>query len=62
MNYIQKLQQQVDDLKREKAEAKQAVDELKAYLQSEKFQAGELAGYVNVKDVLNRLVYVEKSL
>lgn len=58
MNYIQKLQQQVGDLKREKAEAKQAVDELKAYLQSEKFQAGELAGYVNVKDVLNRLEYV----
>lgn len=56
MNYIKRLQVQVRALQAEKLALRNGLNELEAYLLSSKFSSGsELDGYVNVKDVLNRL-------
>jgi len=54
-NYIQTLQDRIEQTLREGAAAADLLDDLIGYLTSPKF-AGEsdLSGYVNVKDVLTR--------
>ena len=56
MNYIHKLQQQVKELEDEKTDAREVLQELVDYLNSDKFRCNDsLDGYVNIKDVLTRL-------
>ena len=55
-NYILDMQETVVNLSCQRREYKEVVDDLRAYLQSDKFNCGnELDGYVSVQDVLNRL-------
>jgi hypothetical protein len=61
MNYIHKLQKDNEGLKDEINIIKESLDDLRRYLNSSKFQCGdELDGYVNVKDVLDRLPIIFK--
>jgi len=56
MNYIYKLQKEVEDKDEMLRKMVEALQGLRAYLQSEKFRCGnDLDGYVNTQDVLNRL-------
>lgn len=60
MNYIQKLNNEIKRLDRQRATAWEQVAELKAYLCSSKFNCGnELDRYVNITDVLNRLNQID---
>lgn len=60
MNYIAKLNDQVKRLDLQRAVAWDQVFELKKYLTSGKFNCGnELDGYVNIKDVLDRLAQID---
>jgi hypothetical protein len=61
MNYIHKLKKDNEGLKDEINIIKESLDDLRRYLNSSKFQCGdELDGYVNVKDVLDRLPIIFK--
>jgi len=56
MNYIHKLQKEIKDKEAMLQKMVEALQGLRAYLQSEKFRCGnDLDGYVNTQDVLNRL-------
>ena len=55
MNYIAKLQAEIKRLKQEKNDAANQLDELRIYLQSQKFHDNTM---VQVKDVLTRLPYL----
>lgn len=56
MNYIHKLQGEVQEKDTEIKGIRESLSDLRKYLLSEKFQCGDdLDGYVNVQDVLNRL-------
>ena len=56
MKYITKLEEENAELKKKIADAKIEIDDLTSYLNSKKFHCGDsLDGYVNVKDVLDRL-------
>lgn len=60
MNYIQKLNDKIERLDKQRAVAWDQLFELKKYLTSGKFSCGnELDGYVNVKDVLDRLAQID---
>jgi hypothetical protein len=56
MNYIHKLQGEVQEKDREVQAIRESLIDLRNYLLSGKFRCGnDLDGYVNVQDVLNRL-------
>ena len=56
MNYIKKLEKDLEQKTEDLQKIEVAINELKLYLLSEKFRCGsELDGYVNVQDVLHRL-------
>ena len=56
MNYIQSLQVQMKELERENKTLKGGLKELQKYVSSSKFSCGDsLDGYVNVKDIDNRI-------
>jgi hypothetical protein len=56
VNYIHKLQQEVNELKSQRDSLLDRLNELECYLLSDKFNCGDrLDGYVNCQDVLNRL-------
>ena len=56
MNYIHRLQGEVREKEREAKTLRESLSALRNYLLSEKFRCGDpLDGYVNVRDVLNRL-------
>ena len=58
MNYIKKLELDNKNLVENINQIRQEIDLLRSYLNSSKFNCGDsLDGYVNVKDVLNRLSY-----
>ena len=55
MNYIKKLQLDVEAANDEIVRLNDIISELRSYVQSSKFTAdGDLQGYVSVQDVLNR--------
>lgn len=58
MNYIQKLHAKIEELKAEKNDAANALDDLRVYLTSEKFRNDTT---VQVKDVLDRLPKIYKD-
>lgn len=60
MNYIKRLETQRLDQIEKRMVNDEVIQDLTRYLLSEKFQNGELAGYVNVRDVLNRLASYER--
>jgi hypothetical protein len=63
MNYIKRLEAEKTETEAQKTEAREAAEELRRYLLSDKFQCGsELDGYVSIKDVLNRLEAVINPL
>ena len=53
MNYIKRLEREVDELSDDKREARQELDELWRYLQSSKFHDDPT---VQVADVMHRLM------
>jgi hypothetical protein len=54
--YINQLQDTLADVSAQRDSLKEMVQDLEAYLQSDKFRCGdELDGYVNINDVLARL-------
>lgn len=57
MNYIKKLEQENKEKDEKIEEIQDTINELRRYLNSDKFQAeqNDLQGYVNIKDVLTRL-------
>lgn len=62
-NYIHRLQDQVEDLETDKAEALAELTALRAYIASSKFRHGSpLDGYVNVQDVETRVLAAMASL
>lgn len=63
MNYIKKIEGENRNAVEAKEKALEAIKDLECYLESSKFNCGsELDGYVNVKDVLARLVHVNGAL
>ena len=61
-NYIHQLQDQVKTLESEKEIIQSGLDELMRYMQSSKFHCGdELDGYVNISDVVSRLVEIKMA-
>ena len=56
MNYIKRLENEVAGMADMIKELNDGMSELRAYLQSDKFNCGDdLDGYVHINDVLNRL-------
>lgn len=56
MNYIKRLEQENEELKKQLAEIEDKIIELKIYMSSDKFKSGnELDGYVNIADVWHRI-------
>jgi negative regulator of replication initiation len=57
MNYIKKLEMEIKEKNEKIEEINQIVNELRRYLNSDKFRAeqSDLQNYVNIKDVLIRL-------
>jgi len=56
MNYIHKLQEEVQEKDQELKAVQDGLANLREYLLSGKFRCGDsLDGYVNVQDVLNRM-------
>lgn len=67
MNHIAKLQERVDKLKADKAEALTQVDEFMSYLCSEKFQGvdsrdGDDKNWINSHEVYNTLLRIRSNL
>lgn len=63
MSHIRDLKYQAEVSEAQRQAADAGITELMQYLNSDKFQCGdELDGYVNVKDVLDRLVTIRQSL
>lgn len=63
MNYIQSLQDQVSELRTQKDAVNEQITSLMAYINSPKFQCGdELDGYVNISDVMSRLIEMRSSI
>lgn len=64
-NFIQSLQAENRELKANAETAREEIQALRAYLASSKFTgegAGELSGYVSVKDVESRLMQILNGL
>ena len=57
MNYIKKMEMEVREKSLEIEAINDKINELRRYLNSDKFQSeqNDLQGYVNIKDVLLRL-------
>ena len=57
MNYIKRMEMEVQEKSLEIEAINDKINELRRYLNSDKFQAeqNDLQGYVNIKDVLLRL-------
>jgi len=62
VNHIKRLQLERAESLKKLADAMERITELEVYLASSKFEAGELAGYVNVRDVQARLDLVKREL
>ncbi len=65
MNYIKRLEQEVAELKQDKAWAQETLTDLGTYLTSAKFygpQRTDLSGYVNCQDVLDRVASARLAL
>lgn len=62
MNYIKRLESENSELKEKIKNADDFIAELFYYLSLEKFQHGDLAGYVNINDVRSRLQLVRNEL
>jgi hypothetical protein len=63
MNYIKRLEHELQEAQLDKQKADEIVNELFKYLNSSKFQCGdELDNYVNIKDIMTYLDRIRSVL
>lgn len=63
MNYIKRLEHELQEAQLDKQKADEIVNELFKYLNSSKFQYGnELDNYVNIKDIMTYLHRIRNVL